>query len=88
VSFTIIISFYIYTQTHIYIYVCTLAVQEHGWLRHSATSQKVVGLIHDVTDFSTDPNCSGCAIALGSTQYLTKLNTRHLPGYKEQPVNT
>jgi hypothetical protein len=54
---------------------------QHSWLRHYATSRKVAGLIPDeVTGFFNLPNPSSRAMALGTTQPLTEMSTRNLPG--------
>jgi hypothetical protein len=45
-----------------------------------ATSWKVAGLIPDVIEFSNWPNPSSRTMALGSTQSLTEMSTRNLPG--------
>jgi hypothetical protein len=60
-----------------------------NWLRHYATSQKPVGSISDeVLNFSTDQILSATLWPLGSTQPVTKLSTRNIPGGKRQPVGT
>jgi len=49
------------------------------WLRHCATTQKVVGLIPSGVlkiFYRNDP--SGCILALGSTQPLTEMSTRNI----------
>jgi hypothetical protein len=55
-------------------------------LRHYATSRKVAGLSPDEVDFLILPNLSGLTMALGSTQPLTEVSTRNLPGGKERPA--
>jgi hypothetical protein len=50
----------------------------------SVPSQKLVGSIHHVIAFFDWPNPSSRTIALGSTQPLTEMSTRNLPGGKEQ----
>jgi hypothetical protein len=47
-----------------------------------ATSQKVAGSIPDVTGFFNLPNTSGHIMDLGSTQPLTEMSIRNLPGGK------
>jgi hypothetical protein len=48
-------------------------MQQHIWLKHYATNQKVMGLIPDeVTGFSNSPNPSSLTMALGSTQPLNR----------------
>jgi hypothetical protein len=45
------------------------------------TSQKVAGSVHyKVTGFFNLPNPSSHTMALGSTQPLTEMSTRNLPG--------
>jgi hypothetical protein len=47
----------------------------------------VVGLIPDkVIGFFNLPNPSSCTMVLGSTQPLTEISIRNLPGGKERPV--
>jgi hypothetical protein len=43
-------------------------IKSLSWLRHCATSWKVVGLIPDVVGFFSWPNPSSCTMAQGSTQ--------------------
>jgi hypothetical protein len=53
-------------------------------LRHYARKQKVAGSITDevIGFFSNLPNPSSRTMALGSTQPLTEMSTRNLPGDK------
>jgi hypothetical protein len=52
-----------------------------------ATSQKVAGSVPDeVTGFCTWPNPSSRTMAPGSTQPLTEMSTRDLPGGKGRPA--
>jgi hypothetical protein len=37
-------------------------------------------------DFFNLPNPSSCSMAMGSTQPLTEISTRNLPGGKKQPA--
>jgi hypothetical protein len=54
---------------------------------HYATSRKVAGSIFDeVIGFFNRPNLSRRTMALGSTQPLTEMSTRNLPGGKGRPV--
>jgi hypothetical protein len=56
-----------------------------SWLRHYAASRKVAGSIPDeVIGFFNWPasNPSSRTMALGSTQPLTEMSTRNLPGGK------
>jgi hypothetical protein len=63
------------------------AMRQHSWLRHYVTSRKVAGLFLDkVTGFFNQPNPSSCIMALGSTQPITELSTRNLPGSKGWPA--
>jgi hypothetical protein len=49
------------------------------WLRHCATSWKVVGSIPDyVIEIFHRHNPSGCTMALGSAQRLTEMSTRNI----------
>jgi hypothetical protein len=60
---------------------------KNSWLWHYAKSQKVAGSIPDeVTGFFNWPNPSSCSMALGSTQPLTEMSTRNLPGGKGWPA--
>jgi hypothetical protein len=52
----------------------------HSWLRHYATSQKVAGSNPDEVDFFNLHNSSSRTMALGSTQPLTEMSARNLPG--------
>jgi hypothetical protein len=49
-------------------------------LRHYATSRKVAGLSTDEVDFFKLLNPSSRIMALGSTQPVTEMSTRNLPG--------
>jgi hypothetical protein len=51
-----------------------------SWLRHYATSRKVTGPNPDEVFFFNLPNPSCHTKALGSTQPLTEMTTRNLPG--------
>jgi hypothetical protein len=42
--------------------------------------------VPDEVDFFILPNPSSCTMALGSTQPLTKMSTRNLPGGKKRPA--
>jgi hypothetical protein len=54
---------------------------------HYATSRKVAGSIaNEVIGFFDLPNPFSRIMALGSTQPLTELSTRNLPGGKGRPV--
>jgi hypothetical protein len=56
-------------------------------VRHYATSRKVTGSIpDDVIGFFNRPNPSSRTMALGSTQPLTEMSTRNLPGGKGRPA--
>jgi hypothetical protein len=58
-----------------------------SWLKHYATSQKVAGSIPDeVIGFFSLPNPSSRNTALGSTQPLTEMSIRNLPGGKGRPA--
>jgi hypothetical protein len=55
---------------------------------HYATSRKVAGSIPDeVIGFFNWPNPSSCTMSLGSTQPLTEMSTRNLPGGKGRPAH-
>jgi hypothetical protein len=54
-----------------------------GGGEHYATSQEVVGeILDEVIGFFSWPNPSSRTMALGSTQPLTEMSTRNLPGGK------
>jgi hypothetical protein len=54
-----------------------------SWLRHYATSCKVMGSIpREAIEFFNSPNPSGHTMALGSTQPYAEMCTRNLPGVK------
>jgi hypothetical protein len=56
-------------------------------LRHCATSLKVAGSISDeVIRFFNSSNPTSRTRALGSTQPLTEMSTRNLPGGKGRPA--
>jgi hypothetical protein len=66
--------------------VCNGGTRRHSWLRNSAASRKVAGSNPDeVTGFFTWPTPSSRTMALGSTQLLTEMSTRNLPGGKVRP---
>jgi hypothetical protein len=53
----------------------------NSWLSHYATSRKVAGSSPDEVDFFSNwPNPSSRTMALGSTQPLTEMSTRKIPG--------
>jgi hypothetical protein len=56
------------------------------WLRHYATSRKVTGSSPDEVDFFNLLNLSSRTMALGSTQSLTEMSSRNLPGGKGRPA--
>jgi hypothetical protein len=58
----------------------------HNWLRHYVTSWKIAGSSPDDVDFFNLPNPSSSTMALGSTQPLTEMSTRNLPGGKGRPA--
>jgi hypothetical protein len=60
----------------------------HGsWFRHYAISRKVASSIpNEIIGYFKWPNPSSCAMALGSTQPLREINTKHFPGGKERPA--
>jgi hypothetical protein len=53
---------------------------------HYATSRKVAGSNPDAVDFFNWLNPSSRTMALGSTQSLTEMSPRNLPGGKGRPV--
>jgi hypothetical protein len=55
-------------------------------LRHYATSRKVAGSSPDEVDFFNLPNPSSRTMALESTQRLTEMSTRNVPGGKGRPA--
>jgi hypothetical protein len=56
------------------------------WLRHYATSWKVVGSIpNEVIGFFNW--CNPSSRTMRSTQPLTEMSTRNLPGWKAQPAH-
>jgi hypothetical protein len=54
----------------------------YSWLRHYATNRKAAGSIPMLLDFFNLPNPSSRTMILGSTQPLTEMSTRNLPGVK------
>jgi hypothetical protein len=69
-------------KSYLSIYITTAYV-----LGHYATSQKVVGLNPDGLIFFSLPNPSSCTMALGSTQLITEMSTRNIPGGKGGPAS-
>jgi hypothetical protein len=62
--------------------------RQRSWFRHYATSRKVTGSIPDqVIGFFNLLKLSGGTMALGSTQPLTEMSTRKLPGGKGRPAH-
>jgi hypothetical protein len=53
---------------------------------HYATSRKVAGSNLDEVDFFNLPNPSSRTMVLGSTQPLTEISTRNIPGGKGRPA--
>jgi hypothetical protein len=51
-----------------------------SWLSHLTTSREVAGSSPDVMDFFNLPNPSIRTMALGSTQPLTEMSAKNLPG--------
>jgi hypothetical protein len=61
--------------------------RHRSWLSHYATSRKVAGSYPDeVIGFLNLPYPSSRIKALGSTQTLTEMSTRCLPGGKVRPA--
>jgi hypothetical protein len=59
-----------------------------SWLKHYATRRKVAGSIPDeVIGFFNWSNLSSRTMALGSTQPLTEMSIRNLPGGKGRPAH-
>jgi len=59
----------------------------HSWLRHCATSQKVMGSIPSVvTGIFHWHNLFGCTVAQGSIQPLTEMSSKNIPGGYRWPV--
>jgi hypothetical protein len=59
-----------------------------SWFRHYARTQQVASSIPDeVIEFFSWPNPSIRTMALDSTQPLTEMSTRILPGGKGRPVH-
>jgi hypothetical protein len=52
-----------------------------------ATCRKVAGSIPDVIGFFNWPNPSSRTMTLGSTQPLTEMSARNLPGGKGRPAD-
>jgi hypothetical protein len=58
-----------------------------SWLRHYATSRKVAESKNpDEVDFFNLPDPSSRTMALRSTQPLTEMSTRDIPGGKRRPA--
>jgi hypothetical protein len=54
--------------------------RDRSWLRRYTTSRKVAGSSPNEVDIYNLPNPSSHTMALGSTQPLTEISTRNLPG--------
>jgi hypothetical protein len=55
--------------------------RQRSWLRHYITSRKVAGsILVEIIGFFYRLNSSSRAMALGSTQPLTEMSTKNLPG--------
>jgi hypothetical protein len=81
------LDFYTEIGQHNLIFARSMGTRSRSWFRHYATSRKVAGSIPDeVIGFFNWPNPSNRTMALGSTQPLTEMSTRNLPGGKGQPV--
>jgi hypothetical protein len=62
------------------VYKCTINPITNPIAGHYATSRKVAGSSPNEVDFFNLPNPSSHTMALGSTQLLTEMSTRHIPG--------
>jgi hypothetical protein len=61
--------------------------RQYSWSRHYATGRKVAGSIPgEVIGVFNWPKPSSRIMALGSTESLTEISTRNLPGGKGRPV--
>jgi hypothetical protein len=67
--------------------ICTYYQMQQSWLGHYATGRKIAGSIPDEANgFFNLPNSSSRTMVLGSTQPLTEMSTRYLPGGKGRPA--
>jgi hypothetical protein len=67
--------------------MCNGGTRYHSWLRYYDTRRKVAGSCPDeVISFFNLPNPTSRIMALGSTQPLTEMCTRNLPGGKGRPA--
>jgi hypothetical protein len=83
----VLIHFILAARIFIYLPDFPGGMRSCSWLRHCATSRKVMGLIPDeVIGFFSWPNPSSCIMAMGSTQPLTEMSTRNLLGCKWWPA--
>jgi hypothetical protein len=57
-----------------------------NWFTLYSTSRKVAGWIPDAIGFFNWPNPSSRTMVLGSTQPLTEMSTRNLPGDNGRPA--
>jgi hypothetical protein len=64
------------------LYVICLLLSFNSLLAHYATSWWVTGSNPDEVDFFNLPNPTSHTMALGSTQPLTEMSTRNIPGGK------
>jgi hypothetical protein len=71
----------IYNFQMVFFFFILEGARYRTWLRHYATSRKVVGSIPDeVIGFFSWPNLSSRTMDLGSTQPVTEMSTRNLHG--------
>jgi hypothetical protein len=66
-------------------YVARMGTRYRCWLRHYAISRKIPGSSPEDVDFFNLSNPSSRTMVLGSTQFLTEMSIRNLPGGKRRP---
>jgi hypothetical protein len=80
---------YVPIKSKHFVYACYMlgGTRQRSWLRQYATRRKVAGSIPDeVIGFFNSLNPSSHIMAPGSTQPLTEMSTRNLPGGKGRPA--
>jgi hypothetical protein len=74
-----VILIYVFSCKEIfYVLYCYQGGTWHCWLRHCATSQKVMGSIPDVAEILHWQNPSSCTMVLRSNQPVAEISTRNI----------
>jgi hypothetical protein len=77
----------LFTRNYLYINLLADYTRQPSSVRHYATSRQIVGSIpKEAIQFLNSYNSSSRSMTLGSTQLLTEISTRILPGGKVDPA--